>query len=110
MGLFDRLQSEMETRQRVEGITPMDLLDVSPDLRNVIHHIARRGEMNLTEIVFELDLRPSEARALLETLVEKGYLRAFEVQGEQRYKTFFTRRRGRELPLNIWETLGSRLQ
>ena len=28
VGLFDRLQSEIETRQRVEGITPADLLDL----------------------------------------------------------------------------------
>ncbi len=110
MSLFDRLQSEMEARQRVEGLAPADLLDLSPDLRRVIHLIARRGEMNLTEIVFELDLRPSEARSLLDTLAAKGYLRAFDVQGEPRYKTFFARRRGRELPLNIWEMLDSRLQ
>jgi len=109
-GLFDRLQSEIETRQRVEGITLADLLDVSPELRRIINMVLRQGEMSLAEIVRQLDMRPSEVKGLLDTLVEKGYLRAFEVKGEQRYKTFLARKRGREVPLNIWESLDSKLE
>jgi len=109
-GLFDRLQAEIETRQRVEGITPADLLDLSPALRRIINLVIRRGEMSLGEIVRELDVRPSEVGEMLDALVEKGYLRAFEVEGEQRYKTFLARKRGREVPLNIWEALGSKVE
>jgi len=109
-GLFDRLQSEIEARQRVEGITPADLLNISPELRRIINTIMRRREMSLAEIVFELDMRPSEARGLLDTLVEKGYLRTFEVEGEQHYKAFLARRRRRKVPLNIWEALGDKVE
>ncbi len=109
-GMFDRLQTEIETRQRVEGITTADLLDLSPELRRIINMILRQGEMSLTEIVFELDMKPSEAKGLLDTLVEKGYLKAFEVKGEQRYKTFLARKRRREVPLDIWEALGSKME
>jgi len=42
--------------------------------------------------------------------VEKGYLRVFEVKGEQRYKTFLARKRVREVPLNIWEALGGKVE
>lgn len=101
--LFDRLQSEIEARQAEEGITPADLLNVSPELRRIINMIMRQREMSLVEIVFELDMRPSEARGLLDTLVEKGYLRGFEVKGEQHYKAFFARKSGRRVPLNIWQ-------
>jgi DNA-binding IclR family transcriptional regulator len=109
-GLFDRLQAEIETRQQVEGITPADLLDLSPELRRIINTILRQGEMSLTEIVLQLDMRPSEVKDLLDTLVEKGYLRAFEVKGELHYKTFLAHKRGREVPLNIWEALGSKVE
>jgi DNA-binding MarR family transcriptional regulator len=109
-GLFDRLQSEIETRQQVEGITPADLLDISPELRRIINMILRQGEMSLTEIVLQLDMRPSEVKGLLDTLIKKGYLNVFEVKGEQRYKTFLARKRGREVPLNIWEALGSKVE
>jgi len=103
--LFDRLQAEIETRQRMEGITLADLLDLSPELRRIINTITRRGEMSLAEIVLELDMMPSEVRGLLDTLVGKGYLRSFEVEGELRYKTFFAQKRVREVPLNIWNAL-----
>jgi DNA-binding MarR family transcriptional regulator len=109
-GIFDRLQTEIETRQRVEGITPADLLDLSPELRRIINMILRQGEMSLTEIVLELDMKPSEVKGLLDTLLEKGYLKAFEVKGEQRYKTFLARKRRREVPLDIWEALGSKVE
>jgi DNA-binding MarR family transcriptional regulator len=109
-GLFDRLQSEIESRQRVEGITSADLLDLSPELRRIINMIMRRREMSLAEIILELDMRPSEARRLLDTLVEKGYLKTFEVKGELHYKTFFARRRGREMLLNIWDALSGKVK
>lgn len=108
--LFDRLHSEIETRQRMEGITPADLLDLSPELRRIVSTITRQGGMSLTEIVFELDMRPSEVRELLDTLVEKGFLKAFQVKGELRYKTFFARRRGREMPLNVWDALSDKME
>jgi DNA-binding MarR family transcriptional regulator len=108
--LFDRLQSEIEARQRVKGITPADLLDLSPELRRIINMIMRQKEMGLAEIMFELDMRPSEARGLLDTLVEKGYLKAIEVEGELRYKTFFAPRRGREMPLNVWDSLSDKVK
>ncbi|MFB0534170.1 MAG: helix-turn-helix domain-containing protein [Anaerolineae bacterium] len=109
-GLFDRLQSEIETRQRMEGITPADLLDLSPELRRIINMIMRRREMSLAEIVLELDMRPSEVRGLLDTLVEKGVLKTFEVKEELRYKTFFAPKRVREVPLNVWEALSDKVK
>ena len=109
-GLFDRLQSEIETRQRMEGITPTDLLDLSSELRRIVNTITRRREMSLTEIILELDMRPSEMRGLLDTLVEKGFLKAFEVKGELHYKTFFAPRRGREMPLNVWDALSDKVK
>lgn len=109
-GLFDRLQSEIETRQRMEGITPADLLDLSPELRRIVNTITRRREMSLTEIVLELDMKPSEARDLLDTLVEKGFLKVFEAKGEPHYKTFFAPRRAREVSLNVWDALSEKVE
>lgn len=107
-GLFHRLQSEIETRERAEGITAAGLLDLSPELRRLVNLIMRRNQMSLSQIVFELDMKPSEVKTLLDTLTQKGYLKAFEIKGETHYKTFLARKRGRKLPLNIWETLGDK--
>jgi DNA-binding MarR family transcriptional regulator len=94
----------------MKGITPADLLDLSPELRRIINMIMRQKEMSLAEIVLELDMRPSEARGLLDTLVEKGYLKALEVKGELRYKTLFAPRRGRKIPLNVWNSLSDKMK
>jgi predicted ArsR family transcriptional regulator len=94
----------------MEGITPADLLDLSPELRRIVNTITRRREMSLAEIVLEMDMRPSEVRELLDTLVEKGFLKALEVKGELRYKTFFAPRRGREVPLNVWDALSDKME
>jgi DNA-binding Lrp family transcriptional regulator len=104
------LPSEMEISPRMEGITPADLLALRPELRRLMNMILRQGEIGLAEIVLELDVSPSEGRRLLDTLVEKGYLRAFEVAGEQRYKVFLARKRRREVPLNIWEALSNKVE
>ena len=66
--------------------------------------------MSLAEIVLEMDMRPSEVKELLVTLVEKGFLRTFEVGEELRYKTLFARRRVREVPLNIWDALSDKVE
>ena len=108
-GLFERLQSEIETRRRVEGIAPADLLELSPELGRLIGVMLRQGGMSLAEIVLQLDMRPSEVKKLLDTLSEKGYLKTFEIDGEQRYKTFLARKRGREMSLNIWEALDGKV-
>jgi DNA-binding MarR family transcriptional regulator len=100
----------MEISPRLEGITPADLLALPPELRHLMNMILRRGEMGLAEIVLELDISPSKVSGLLDTLVEKGYLRAFEVEGEQRYKVFLARKRRREVPLNIWEALSNKVE
>ena len=43
-------------------------------------------------------------------LVEKGYLREMEVAGEFKYKVIFARKRGRRVPLDLWQSLGDRVE
>jgi DNA-binding MarR family transcriptional regulator len=108
--LFDRLQSEIEARERVEGISPAKLPDLSHELSHIVYMIWRRGQMSLTEIVHELDMRQSEVKELLDALVDKGHLKVSELEGELRYKTHFARRRECEVPINIWEALSEKVE
>ena len=61
-GVFDRLQAELNSRERVDGINAADLLDLSPELRRTVQLIMRRKQMSLAEIILELDMTPSEAK------------------------------------------------
>ncbi|MBN1993216.1 MAG: helix-turn-helix domain-containing protein [Anaerolineae bacterium] len=104
MGLFNRLQDELDSRERQEGISPSDLLDLPPALASVIKKIVRHNGMKLTQIAEELGQTPPEARKMLAELVEKGYVRTVEVKNELWYKAQFARKRGR-LTSDFWSNL-----
>ena len=105
MGLFDRLTDELDAKERMDGLSPVDLLDMSRDLRNLIQALARRGESTLATIAEALEQTSEETAALLSALEDKGYVLEREIRGEMHYRTYFARRRRREVPLNLWEAL-----
>jgi predicted ArsR family transcriptional regulator len=107
---FDRLQSELAACQRVTGVTPASLLALPPELRRLLNAVTRQGEMSLQEIASQLDTQPTQARGLLDTLVDKGYLRAVEAGGATRYKTSLGHKRARKTPSHIWAALGDKAE
>jgi len=108
--LFQRLQAEIELRERTEGISPLDLLDLPPALRRVLTRITRAGHITLTNLATDLALPEDQVRAVTTQLAEKGYLRQYVREGERYYCTYFGRKRGRELPLDLWAALGERTE
>jgi len=110
MGIFDRIQAEIEEREKREGITPADLLDLSPSLRRLMNRITREGELTVEAAAEYIGESPENTRQMLDTLVEKGYLHREEKEEGVAYRTRFARRRGRELPPGIWSALGKKIQ
>jgi DNA-binding MarR family transcriptional regulator len=108
MGIFGRVQKEIDAREKQEGITPADLLDLSPSLRRLMNRITRGGELRVETAAEILEETPDNARHMLNALVEKGYLEREEQEGDWVYRTRFARKRGRELPAGIWSALGQR--
>lgn len=103
--LFDRLQDEIESRERQEGISPADLLNLPPTLASVIKQIIRQNGMRLTEVAEALDQTPESTQQALDDLIEKGYVRQVEVKNEIWYKAQFARKRGRALSKDFWAAL-----
>jgi len=107
--MFDRLQRELEKRSKVEGITPADAIGLPEPLRTAMNKIMRKGSMTLSELTAELNLKAAKARRLGEILIEKGFLNSTErkTDGEIVYRTRFakSRKRGRGVPLDVWEKL-----
>jgi hypothetical protein len=105
MGLFDRIQNEVEQRERMAGISPVDLLDLPDDERELVLLLSRRGEMSLARLA-ELADKPAEScRSLLSDLEERGFVLVREIKGEAHYRTYFGMRRRREVPIDIWASL-----
>jgi DNA-binding MarR family transcriptional regulator len=108
MGIFDRVQREIDARDKQEGITPADLLDLSSSLRRLMNRITRGGEITVEAAAELLEETPGNARQMLNALVEKGYLERVEKEEGWIYRTRFARKRGREIPAGMWSALGKR--
>lgn len=109
MGIFGHIQDEIEGREKREGgITPADLLDLSPPLRQLMRRITREGELGVEEAAELLEESPDSAAQMLNALVEKGYLDREEREEGWVYRTRFAHKRGREIPVGIWSALGQR--
>lgn len=105
MGMFDRIQNEIETREKRDCISPADLLDFSPPLRKLMNHITRQGETTTGAAAEHLGESPVKIREMLNGLVEKGYLEREKRKEGWVYKTRFARKRGRDIPVGIWSAL-----
>jgi predicted ArsR family transcriptional regulator len=108
MGIYEHLQDEIEAREKREGITPADLLDLPPTLRRLMNTITRTGELTVEAAAEKLEESPTKTRQMLNALVEKGYLEREEREEGWTYSTRFARKRGRKIPPGIWSALGQR--
>ena len=109
MGIFGRIQGELEEREKhEEGITPADLLSLSAPLRQLMRRITREGELTAGAVAQELGESPDNTRQMLDTLCEKGFLQRKKRDEGWVYSTHFADKRGRNLPAGIWSALGQR--
>jgi hypothetical protein len=104
-GLFNRLQQEIQARNKQGGLSPTDLLDMPEALAKIINQIIRRNGLKLEDIASQLNQSAEETEALLAELVQKGLVRQMEVKGETWYKAHFSRKADRKLSTGIWASL-----
>ena len=103
--LFNRLQDDIDDQNSQDGLSPVDLLDLPTALARVIKRIIRRGGMKLPQIAAELDQSIEETQRALDALVDKGFVRKFEVKQEFWYKVRFAKKRNRRLSSGLWSAL-----
>ena len=108
MGIFDRMKGEIESREEQDGISPADLLDLSPELRRLMVRITRDVELSAKDAAEHIGDTIEGSRKMLDALVEKGYLEREERKEDWFYSTRFAHKRGRDIPVGIWSALGQR--
>lgn len=109
MGLFDRIQKEIEIHEKGGGVSVIDVLELPPRLRKIMNLVMRRRLVSLEELVEATEQAPEQVRDCLSRLMDKGYLLEIERGEECQYRVIFSRKRGRKVPLNVWDTLGGRV-
>jgi hypothetical protein len=110
MGLFDRLQSEMDGRDKAAGLTMADVLLLPADQRQIVNWIMRQGEASLPDIVAQTGQDELTVRRHLAALVDRGFLRELAYPAGPQYRPRLAARRRQQLPLDVWQALSDRVK
>jgi hypothetical protein len=82
-----------------------DVLELPEPLRALVLWLLRHGEAGLPEVMAAAGLDEAPCRALVETLVARGFLHGADGGGAPRYRARLAARRPRPAASDIWERL-----
>ncbi len=107
-GLFDRLQGELKAQETAAGMSMADVLELPAPERKLVNWMMREGEVALSQAAAFTAQSEQETRVMLAALVEKSFVREIAVKPEPRYRVRLGRKRGQDIPLNLWDALGEK--
>ncbi len=82
-----------------------DVLTLQETEQKVINWVMRQGEVKLSEMVAYLSQTPEKTVTLLDSLVDRGFIREIESDDEPRFRTRFQARRSRQLVQDLAQVL-----
>ncbi len=104
-GLFNRLQGELNARDKSAGLSMADVLALPEPLCTLVSWMIRKGQATLPEIKDYLKQDEAPVRKLLANLIEKGFVREIEVRGQSQYRVRLAPKKGQNLSRNLWGNL-----
>lgn len=109
-GLFDRLQQELDAREKAAGLSMADLLELPETLRKLANWMMRQQTIHLADAAAFLGQDDAAAQATLAALIEKGFVRELKIHGETCYRVRLAPKRGRDVPLDVWRALDDKIE
>ena len=116
-GVFDRLNKEIENKQKEGGITALDLADLSPALRKIMKIMLRELQMTYPRLGEVMDAMPEGERLTrnqlddaLSTLTDQFWLIRIGEKEKAIYKVNLKRKTGSTLAAGIWSSLDEKLK
>jgi hypothetical protein len=116
-GVFDRLNKEIENKQKEGGITAFDLADLSPTLRKIMKIMLRELQMTYPRLGEVIDAMPEDQRIsraqldeALSTLTDQFWLIRIGEKEKAIYKVNLKRKTGSTLAAGIWSSLDEKLK
>lgn len=106
-GLFDRLGQELQAREKASGLSMADVLTLPDDLRRLFNWMMRQEEVSLAEVAAHLGQDEPSAQDTLARLIEQCFVREMPAG---RYRVRLAPKRGRQLPVNIWQALDEKTE
>ena len=87
------------------GISPLDMLELPPDLREAMNLLMRKGLSSAQEIAGPMQIDVERAAELLDTLAARGHVRQIGEGEESVYEPILGRSRRPRLSSNLWRAL-----
>jgi hypothetical protein len=116
-GVFDRLNKEIENKQKEGGITALDLVDLPPSLRRIMKLMLRELQMTYPRLCEAMDSMSEEDRLTrnlldeaLSALTEQFWLVRIGEGEKAIYKVNLKRKSGSTLAAGIWSSLDEKLK
>ncbi len=116
-GVFDRLNKEIQDKQKEGGITPLDLAGLPPALRKIMRLMLRELQMPYPGLCEAIDSMPEADRLshndlldALSKLTQQAWLIQIGEGEKAIYKVNLRRREGSKLAAGIWSSLDAKLK
>lgn len=109
-GLFGRLEQELDAREKTPGLSMSDVLAMPDHLRRLVGWMIRERQVELEAAVAYTGKSADEIQAMLDDMIEKGYVIRFEMRGTTFFRIRLAQKRGREIPLDIWACLDEKCE
>jgi hypothetical protein len=116
-GVFDRLNKEIQDKQKEGGITPLDLAGLQPALRKIMRVMLRELNVNYPRLCEIMDgmpekdrLSPEDLQSALTELTDQFWLLRIGEGEKAIYKVNLRRREGSKLMAGIWSALDEKLK
>lgn len=109
-GLFEQVQRKLADQEAAAGLTMTEVLTMPAPLRRLVNWMLRQPPVSFADVLAFIAEDEAATRAMLETLTEKGIVYTINEGEALRYRVQIAPRRGRPIPLNIWESLEAKIQ
>ena len=116
-GVFDRLQKQIDDKQKEGGITALDLADLPPALRKIMRLMLRQLQLNYPQLCEAMEKLPEGERLsqsdlddALRTLSQQAWLIQIGEGERAIYKVNLRRKAGSTLASGIWQSLDTKLK
>jgi hypothetical protein len=116
-GMFDRLQNQIDDKNKDGGITALDLADLSPALRKIMRLMLRQLTMNYPQLCEAMENQPEKDRLsredldlALDNLTQLAWLTRLGEGPKAIYKVNLRAKSGSTLASGIWSALDGKLK
>ncbi len=114
--LFDRLEDQLNDRDKKGGLSPIDLLDLPEEMRKIMRQLLRAGVMSRQEIADLVQSWPENDRIdeeeldkSLDLLLKQSWLIRLGEGEIKNYRANLKRKAARKLDDSIWNAIDTQI-